>query len=45
MLLSEEGVTLVFRAGGHPNKTAIVKWDEFKGENPAQTGEEMSKAE
>lgn len=28
---------LVFRAGGHLGKTMIIKWDEFKGENPTQT--------
>lgn len=28
---------LVFRAGGHLGKTMIIKWDEFRGENPTQT--------
>lgn len=27
---------VVVTAGGHLGKTMIVKWDEFKGENPAQ---------
>lgn len=36
---------LVFRGSSHLNKVTVVKWNEFKGENSAQTSEEMSKAE